>query len=121
MTAPSATGFPDTIVLAESPVSTRAPAADGGNSAPGSGKALPAGLPGGPVPDPRKLVQALEDASRTAGHTLRFEPDPDGGLAVIYVLDRATGELIRRIPATEVVRAVTADGSLDLRLIDDRA
>lgn len=121
MTTSNATGFPDTIVLAESPVSGRAPAAGSGNSAPGPGKPLPAYLPGGPAPDPQELIQALENASRKPGHTLRFEADPGGGLAIIFVLDRATGELIRRIPATEVVRAVAPDGSLDLRLIDDRA
>ena len=121
MTVPDATGFPDTIVLAESPVSGRAAAAESGNSAPGSGKALPVSLPDHPLPDARKLAEALEDASRRAGRTLRFEPDPDGGLAVIYVLDRATGELIRRIPAADVVRTMAPDGSLDLRLVDDRA
>ncbi len=120
MTASSATGFPDTIVLAESPVASRAAPAGSGNSAPAAGKPLPDRLPVSPAADPRHLAQALESANRTVGHRLRFEPDPDGGLAVIYVLDRATGELIRRIPSDEITHAVGPDGSLDLHLIEDR-
>ncbi len=120
MTASSATGFPDTIVLAESPVAGRAADTGSGNSAPAAGKPLPDRLPASPAADPHRLERALENAHRTVGHRLRFEPDPEGGLAVIYVLDRVTGELIRRIPPDEIARALRPDGSLDLRLIEDR-
>ena len=118
MSSSFASGFPDTVVLKEGITGPR-PAADG-KSAPRGGKELPPRAADAAPADPAATARALERLAASLTRELRFEVDVEHGETVIYVLDRATGELIRRIPREELAQAVTAEGGPDLRLLDER-
>lgn len=118
MSTSSATGFPDTVVLPESTFTGPSAAADG-KPAPRGGKDLPPARPEAASIDRAEAARALERLSRSIGRELRFEVDLDGGDTVIYVLDRDTGELIRRIPGSELTRLAASDGRITSGLLDD--
>lgn len=87
-----------------------------GKSAPDSGALLP-------VTDDSKrnlkqVAQEMNVASRNLGRELRFQVDLKLGYAVIEVLDRETGEVIRQIPPDEAALAFGRDGSANLRIFD---
>ncbi len=94
----------------------REPAADRGKVAPGRGKDLPAD----DGRDLERVAHELEKRSRMIGRALHFEVDLDGGQAAIQVLDRETGEMIRRIPREKLSPFLAANRNFDLRLFDDR-
>lgn len=92
------------------------------------GKEAPAGGKGLPVAVRQELENVASElvrASRTLGGAIRFQVDLDAGQAVIHVLDRDTGEVIRRIPmekpSERLTRFVATHGAFDLRLHDDIA
>ena len=88
----------------------------GGNAGRAAGKALPEAA--AQKPDLERIAQELNIASRSVGRDLRFRVDLDKGEAVIQVLDRETGEIIRQIPAEKAAR-VLRDGAMQIRLFDE--
>lgn len=119
MSASSATVFSDTVVLADT-FAVATPEPRRGKAAAASGKELPPPAAADAGMTAAAMARALEVLRQSLNRELRFEVTPDGKGTVIYVLDRDTGELIRRIPSEELVRAVAPDGRFDLRLLDDR-
>ena len=87
-----------------------------GNSAPESGAILP--VKDGSKRNLAQLAQEMNVASRSLGRELRFQVDLKLGYAVIEVLDRETGEVIRQIPPDEAALAFGRDGSANLRILD---
>jgi len=69
-------------------------------------------------PDMESLVKELNTVSRNVGRDLRFQVDLEKGRAVLQVLDRETGELIRQIPQDMADVALKPNGTLSVRLID---
>jgi len=69
-------------------------------------------------PDMESLARELNTVSRNVGRDLRFQVDLEKGRAVLQVLDRETGELIRQIPQDKAEVALNANGTLSVRLID---
>ncbi len=67
------------------------------------------------------LAEKLNLASRSIGRDLRFKVDLDRHSAVIQVIDRDTGEVIREIPPERARVSATDNGELVLRLLDSRA
>lgn len=66
-----------------------------------------------------QLAQEMNVTSKNIGRDLRFQVDLELGYAVIEVLDRETGELIRQIPPEKAALVFANDGSANLRLFDD--
>lgn len=115
MTSLRATGmFQATALKAAAAVPER-----DGKVTPGGGKNLPAGLPVDGNRGLEPVARELERMSRTIGRAPRFEVDLDGGQAVIQVLDRDTGENIRRIPREKLSPFLAANGALYFRLFDE--
>ena len=103
--------------ITTSPVVAVADSADAnGKAEPAAGKALPAIEQA----DLELLVQELNTTSRTIGRDLRFHVDLESRQSVIHVLDRETGEVIRRIPPEKVSTFINSNGSLAISLLDDR-
>ena len=89
----------------------------GGQASPESGNPLPQAAR--EKPDPARLAQELNAASRRIGRDLRFQVDLKLGYAVIQVLDRETGEIIRQIPQEKAAVSVSGNGNLQMRLFDE--
>lgn len=70
-------------------------------------------------PDLERIAQELNIASLSVGRDLRFLVDLDKGEAVIQVLDRETGEIIRQIPAEKAALVLTGNGSMQIPLFDE--
>jgi len=87
-----------------------------GKAAPETGNNLP--IAAAEVPEIESLVHELNTVSRNIGRDLRFEIDLEKGRAVIQVLDRETGELIRQIPHENAEIGMNRNGSISVRLID---
>jgi hypothetical protein len=75
------------------------------------GKALP----------PATETGAADVVSISVGRELRFIVDLEGSRPVIHVLDRETGELIRRIPVESISDYSSAGNAASLRLLDTLA
>lgn len=69
-------------------------------------------------PDLEELAQELNRASQSVGRDLRFQVDLDRGNAVLQVIDRETGEIIRQIPHENAAHALRNSGSSSIRLLD---
>ena len=91
----------------------------GGNVAHSVGKLLPEAVPVESAQDLGIVVELLNFTNPTIGRDLRFQVDLDKGYAVIQVLDRETGELIREIPPDKASPYVAANGALEMRLYDE--
>lgn len=89
----------------------------GGNVSTGTGKPLPQQKL--EKPDLTYLAQELNNSSRRIGRDLKFQVDMDLGYAVIQVLDRETGEIIRQIPHEKTALLLAGNGSIEMRLFDD--
>ena len=111
-TAPSGTGTPTTAATGTFQV------VPGGNADAETGSSLPP--PAAEKADPARLAEALNAASRRIGRDLRFQVDLELGYAVIQVLDRETGEIIRQIPPENAKTYVSELGDVALRLYDAR-
>lgn len=114
MSSVSARGLTDTVILAEAGAAAR------GKPLPESGKNLPAAPPANGPAEARTVAMAAERLGRALAPALRFEVNLDGGETVIYVLDRRSGEVIRRIPRDEIPQFLTASGRFDVRLLNER-
>lgn len=71
--------------------------------------------------DLEALAEKLNLGSQSIGRDLRFKVDLDRQSAVIQVIDRDTGEVIREIPPERARVSATDNGELVLRLLDSRA
>lgn len=89
-----------------------------GKTEPEAGKNVPVAET--PKADLEELARALNVASQSIGRDLRFEVDMESGQAVIQVLDRETGEVIRQIPPEKAQLSITRNGLMQLRLHNDR-
>jgi uncharacterized FlaG/YvyC family protein len=116
VTSLTATGVFHQSALAPPAASPGEPASRG-KPASGEGKGLPAGDDRAAL---EPVVRELERRIRAIGRALRFEVNLDGGPAVIQVLDRETGEVIRRIPREKLSLFMAANRTFDLRLFDER-
>ncbi len=62
-----------------------------------------------------EVVDRLREQAASVSRDLNFEVDRESGYTVIKVIDRATEEVVRQIPAEEVVeRARQRDGEIAL-------
>ena len=110
-------GMPASSIGVDRP--TPMPAAAGTRPAPASAKLPPAGNPS-PQPaapdlrvDVEKSRAALERFARAVRRELEFRVDEESGRTIITVRNKETGEVVRQIPAEEVIamaRAVAAGG-----------
>ena len=89
----------------------------GGKREHATGQALPEAA--AQKPDLERIAQELNIASRSVGRDLRFRVDLDKGEAVIQVLDRETGEIIRQIPQEKAALVLTGNGAMQIRLFDE--
>ena len=87
-----------------------------GQVAPATGNSLPTKVV--EKLDLQRLAKNLNVASQTIGHDLRFEVNLDSGSAVIQVLDKETGEIIRQIPPEKASVAISQNGALRIHVID---
>jgi flagellar protein FlaG len=69
----------------------------------------------------KKTVDELNEAMQTVGTALSFSVDKETGRTVVKVLDSKTGEVIRQIPAEEMVRIQQRIAKLMGVLFDDEA
>ncbi len=88
----------------------------GGREAPDTGKELPVRTVS--QPDLEALAERLNVASQTVGRDLRFEVNLESRRAVIQVLDRETGEIIRQIPPEKAKVYLADGGDIALRLFE---
>ncbi|MFY9314267.1 MAG: flagellar protein FlaG, partial [Burkholderiales bacterium] len=61
--------------------------------------------------DPARLAEAVDRANRLIGATardLRFQIDRETGKPVVQVIDKASGSLVRQIPAEEMIAIAKA-------------
>ena len=82
-----------------------------------SGKVVPTPAPPPPAPVPGfsgaeldLAVRHLSDYVQTLRRDLQFSVDQDSGRSIVRVVDSETGELIRQIPAEEVLAVARALG-----------
>lgn len=95
----------------------RYPVLGGGKPGRATGKTLPEVT--AQKPDLERIAQKLNIVSRSVGRDLRFQVDLDKGVAVIQVLDRDTGEIIRQIPQEKAGLVFTGNGVMQIRLFDE--
>ena len=91
-----------------------------GNTAAPSGQSLPVpSAPPPPVVDVAKAVERLNELMASHQRSLRFSIDASSGRTVITVINDATNEVVRQIPAPELLQI--AHNLVDLgSLIDAR-
>jgi flagellar protein FlaG len=78
-------------------------AADG-NEPPEGGRRLPATPSPPPAPSIEQAVKQIQDYLASSSRQLHFQVDDASGRTVIRVTNPETGEVIRQIPAEEVLR-----------------
>lgn len=88
---------PSDALAAEREDAQRQRAAVGGDGLP----------PASPAPAPERdleaVVRDLRETAKTLRRALEFRVEVDGGTTVVRVLDRETGELVRQMPAEQIV------------------
>jgi flagellar protein FlaG len=97
-------------------------AASSGRKEPAAGKVLPerrADSREETGPDLDRLVHELNLTSRSIGSDLRFRVDLESGDAVIEVLDRETGEIVRQIPGDKAIKSLNSGHIANIRLFDE--
>lgn len=87
----------------------------GGKAAPASGNNLPdeSRPPEAARLDIERAIERIEELARSSRRGLRFAVDEGSGRTVITVINAATNEIVRQIPADEVLaiaRALRAQG-----------
>lgn len=60
----------------------------------------------------QEALRELNEKMRPWATNLRFELDPDSSLVIVQVIDVTTGDVLRQIPAEEVVNMSKALGRL---------
>lgn len=91
----------------------------GGSGSPDTGKQVPDITFA--QADLEALAEKMNIASQNVGRDLRFKVNLDSRRAVIEVLDRETGEVIRQIPPEDASVYLAEGGDVALRLIDASA
>lgn len=71
--------------------------------------------------DMERLAKELNMANQSIGRDLRFRVDTESGRAIIQVLDRETGEIVREIPPEDAKTYVSGMGDVALRLYNGLA
>jgi flagellar protein FlaG len=81
-------------------------ATSSGNTAAPSGQSLPVPSPPPPPPvvDVAKAVERLNELMASHQRSLRFSIDASSGRTVITVINDATNEVVRQIPAPELLQ-----------------
>jgi|SRR5690554_5808660 len=91
------------------------PVADGrGKSAPGGGEALPLSDPAAKH-NAALVVERLNELLSAAERRVRFRIDEESGKTLIFVVDAATGEIVRQIPPNQlltIARRVGVPGAI---------
>ena len=100
-TAPARTAAPTQAKLNSDGSGSKAAAADG-KSAPGKGESLPPQAPID-IADLARAAERLQRLAREASRNLEFHVDEASGRTVITVINEATQEIVRQIPAEEVL------------------
>lgn len=77
-------------------------AAGVGNDAPGGGEDLPSPQPV-EIQDIARAAERLKELARHTARALEFHVDSTSGRTVITVINAATQEVVRQIPAEEVL------------------
>jgi flagellar protein FlaG len=82
------------------------PAMSSGNTAAPTGQSLPVPSPPPPPPvvDVAKAVERLNALMASHQRSLRFSIDASSGRTVITVINDATNEVVRQIPAPELLQ-----------------
>jgi flagellar protein FlaG len=95
-----------TRTSAPNPRGNGSTAAPSGNVAAPSGQSLPVRSPPPPPPavDVAKAVERLNELMASHQRSLRFSIDPGSGRTVITVINDATNEVVRQIPAPELLQ-----------------
>jgi flagellar protein FlaG len=104
------------------PVSS--PAADGAlprQSLPGSGEVLPVEAVAASPGDVTQAVSRLSDYVQSVRRDLQFRVDEETDRVVVSVVDPESGEVIRQIPAEEVVAVARTLGQMQGLLINTKA
>ena len=96
---------------------TKHPLLLGGKVESDSGKPLPKAA--ARTADLESIAKQLNTASKALGRDLRFQVDLEKGSAVIQVLDRETGEIIRQIPQEKADITLQESGAPQIRLFDE--
>jgi flagellar protein FlaG len=91
-------------------------ALENGKSDSAGGKVLPRAAI--ETPELEQLASALNTISRTHDRDLHFQVDLDDGTTVLQVIDRETGDVIRRIPHERAAQVLDSIGIAQIRLID---
>ncbi len=97
----------------------RAELTPAGKPRPGSGQSLP--VVATQKIDLQAIAKKLNVSSLSTGRDLRFKVDLGNGTAVLQVVNRETGEIIRQIPPEKIVLALRENGILHMRLLDELA
>lgn len=95
---------------ATQPIARDATDSGGGNAAPAGGNTLPdsSARPEAVRLDIDRAVERLEELARNSERGLRFAVDEGSGRTVITVINAATNEIVRQIPAEEVLAIARA-------------
>jgi uncharacterized FlaG/YvyC family protein len=100
----SAPALPVTAVRPPEPVQ---PAATGGNGAPSGGQSLPAAATTpaaqGDLIQLQAVVQGVNQFLRNSQRQIVFQFDPQNDKEQVTIVNPATGEVIRQIPAVQVL------------------
>jgi flagellar protein FlaG len=120
VTAAPAPTPPPSGARAQQGATSLPPVAAGGNGATASGESLPPPPPPPAVVDVERTVARLNELMSGTRRSLRFQVAQDGGRTVITVINPQTKEVVRQIPAEELLAVAHAFEELGT-LIDARA
>lgn len=70
--------------------------------------------------DLRQVLQVIQSAINTAHNQLTFAVDRDSGRTLVKIVNRETNELIKQIPAEEVLRIAKVIDTLKGLLFDQK-
>jgi flagellar protein FlaG len=95
------------------------PAPAGGNQPPAKGNVLPPAPPPPPAPSIEQAVKQIQDFLANSSRRLHFQIDDATGRTIIRVTNPETGEVVRQIPAEEVLRMSAAIRSGGFHMISE--
>ncbi|MCC7256907.1 MAG: flagellar protein FlaG [Gammaproteobacteria bacterium] len=97
------------------------PVPDGGRELPATGKAAPRASHAAPQISIDKALAQIQAYLADSKRQLDFQFDEASGRTIIRVVNPATGEVIRQIPAEEVLKLAAHLENLGLHTLDARA
>ncbi len=108
---------------ATQPIARNATEPAGGNVAPARGNNLPDSRERPEVArlDIERAVERLEELARNSKRGLRFAVDEGSGRMVITVINAATDEVVRQIPAEEILAIARAQRAQRVSLVAEQA